>query len=258
MKKRRTYWCTLLTVIFITGKTYAAVPESFIEKAFKAQESLVSIMAVAHTATTEPSMTAARGQKTNHILVAKKARITNSGQTGGGIILTRDGVIVTNFHTIQGATMVIVKLYTGETFYAKITELKPNEDLAFLKISPPFALTPIATADSNTVSLGDEIAVIGNSVYLKQTIAGGKITGIGNSRQAGKAGYRSIDLIQLNVRLYNGDSGDAVITKEGRLIGMVSAALKTDERITFAIPINKIKILGHQNDSSIQHSLLFP
>ena len=109
-------------------------------------------------------------------------------------------------------------------------------DFSFLKIDPPYPLKAVTWADSSQAQLGEPIIALGNSDYNHQSILGGQITSLIESMSSG-----SIELLELNLNLYQGDSGGPILNQEGQLLGLVMAKRKNEDRKSYAIASNKIR-----------------
>ncbi|MCA9403269.1 MAG: serine protease [Candidatus Omnitrophica bacterium] len=155
--------------------------------------------------------------------------------------MRRDGLIVCNLHTVQGASRILIRYDNTGRRPARIVRVFPEYDLISLKIDPPTPLSPVRLADKQDVSLRQTVYHIGSSFLLDGTISEGRITGLGSSKSGNAHGNKDIDIIRLNIQLFKGDSGGPLFDQEGRLIGMVVAADTTRERVSFAVPANKIK-----------------
>jgi len=213
----------------------ASAQSSIIANVQKSLQSIVSVKAKnIEVQDAPPAM--ARDPKTGRVLVAQRASGKYYSRTGAGILIDPGGVIVTNLHTIINAHYVKVITYSGTELPAKVLTVFGGEDLAFISIDNSEHLSPITIADSDKVKLGEEIISVGNSKLLKQTISGGKIIGIGNSRH----GDDDADLFQVNINVYHGDSGGPLLNKKGQLIGLMVASETRANRSSFAIPSNKI------------------
>ncbi|WP_457565048.1 trypsin-like peptidase domain-containing protein, partial [Caminibacter sp.] len=94
---------------------------------------------------------------------------------GSGVILTKDGYIVTNYHVVSGATKIIVTTYDGKKYKAKLIGTDPKTDLAVLKIDAK-NLHPITIANSDKVQVGDLVLAIGNPFGLKETVTMGIVS----------------------------------------------------------------------------------
>jgi S1-C subfamily serine protease len=162
----------------------------------------------------------------------------DSAAQGAGVIIDARGIIVTNLHTVKFSDKVIVELLGGELHPARIIELWPQQDLALLAISAGSSLDAIVMADSDTLQLGEEIINIGTSVFRKESVCGGRITGLGRSHTTD-----TLEVIRVDLDVYQGDSGGPLFNRRGELIGMLSAKDGSQPRHAYAIPSNKIKNL---------------
>ena len=217
--------------------------DSVINTAIKARASIVTVKALKTNFYQSPKTSAALDPATGRMIVARNLLSSNVLRTGAGVIVSSSGLIVTNLHTVLNANKLSVILHDQTSVGAQILHLLPQHDLALLKIDPPFGLQPVTFADSDTVKLGDAVTNIGNSELLKETISGGVITGLGTGYNKIDGNQPTVELIEVNINLYKGDSGGPLLDKQGRLIGMIVAKLKNKDKAGFAIPSNKIKIL---------------
>jgi len=212
----------ICTLAFLNYPTITSSQSSTIETAQKIKLSIVSIHAVQFE----------NNSKASHQRVNKK---------GAGVVVSSDGMIVTNFHTVQGADQLGVRLFNNKLLNAKIIHLMPEEDLALIKADYHLPLTPIILADSDRLTVKDTVLHIGHSYLLDGTISQGFITGLGTSLKAKKLGRNETVVIRVNLNLYLGDSGGPLLNQQGQLIGMTAAKDVTKNRTSYAIPANKIK-----------------
>ncbi|MGI6612346.1 MAG: S1C family serine protease [Candidatus Nanosyncoccaceae bacterium] len=187
---------------------------------------------------------------------------------GSGIILSKDGYILTNKHVVSGAKAVVVALANGETYDdVEILFLDPMNDLAFLKINNVNNLTPIEIGDSKTIKVGQPVLAIGNALgEYQNTVTDGIISGVGRNIVAqGGNGYGAVkseglsDLIQTNAAINSGNSGGPLVNAGGQLIGINTAVAQNAHGIGFAIPVGAakgvIKQLG-RDDSNIRRGYI--
>ena len=230
-------------VFFLLCSRNLLAQDSVIDTAIKARESIVTVKALKTDFYQSPKASAALDPATGRVILAHKLLSSHALRTGTGVIVSSSGLIVTNLHTIINANKLSVILHDQTSAGAQILHLLPQHDLALLKINPPFGLQPVAFADSDTVKLGDAVTNIGNSELLKETISGGIVTGLGTGYHKVEESRQTVELIEVNINLYSGDSGGPLLDKQGRLIGMIVAKLRNKDKASFAIPSNKIKIL---------------
>lgn len=165
---------------------------------------------------------------------------------GTGVILTDDGLILTNRHVVpEGATNVTVILSDGTQYEdVKIIDRDAFNDVAFLKINGASGLTPAKLGDSSKVKVGNKAIAIGNALgQYENTVTAGIISGIGRPIVASDGG--GIDslnnLFQTDASINPGNSGGPLLNINGEVIGINTAVAGNAENIGFAIPINDIK-----------------
>jgi serine protease Do len=156
---------------------------------------------------------------------------------GSGVIVTKDGYILTNNHVVDGADEVKVALQDGREFTAKVIGRDPKTDVAVIKINAN-NLPAVAMADSDKVEVGDIVLALGNPFGIGQTVTTGIVSATG---RAGAVGLDYEDFIQTDAAINPGNSGGALVDVEGRLIGINTAILSRsggNQGIGFAIPVN--------------------
>ncbi|NBX59463.1 MAG: Do family serine endopeptidase [Opitutaceae bacterium] len=159
---------------------------------------------------------------------------------GSGVIVSKDGYIITNNHVVEGADELKVLLNDERELTAKVIGTDPKTDVAVIKIDAENL--PAATlADSAKLRVGDVVFAIGNPLGVGQTVTMGIVSATG--RRVGileeVAGYE--DFIQTDAAINQGNSGGALIDARGRLVGINSAIISTSSGnigIGFSIPIN--------------------
>lgn len=159
---------------------------------------------------------------------------------GSGVILTSDGLIVTNNHVIEDAKTITVRLSSGESFSAVIIGTDEQTDLAVIKIEAS-SLTTAVFGDSDSLKVGDLAVAIGNPLgELGGTVTDGIISAL--DREIIIDG-ESMTLLQTNAAINPGNSGGGLFNAQGKLIGIVNAKSSGDdiEGLGFAIPINTAK-----------------
>ncbi len=173
---------------------------------------------------------------------------------GTGIILSSDGVIVTNRHVVPaGTTSVSVTLSDGTTFnnvqVIGRTSESDSLDIAFLKIQNTNGhnLVPAQIGDSSSMQVGDRVVAIGNALgQFQNTVTSGIISGYGRTVQASDQGSTNggenlEDLFQTDASINPGNSGGPLVNSDGQVIGINTAVASDAQGIGFAIPINDVK-----------------
>ena len=164
---------------------------------------------------------------------------------GSGFIWDKEGHIVTNYHVIDGASTLTVKLYNKKSYPARLVGGEPKKDIAVLKIDAPAGeLAPIGVPeDSYELMVGQKTIAIGNPFGLDHSLTTGIISAIGRDR-AGYGGVTIRDMIQTDASINPGNSGGPLLDSGGNLIGMnTMIQTKTGESagIGFAVPYMTIK-----------------
>ena len=157
---------------------------------------------------------------------------------GSGVIVQRDGTILTNYHVIDGAEQIQVELTNHRVFKANVVGSDPPSDLAVLKIDAK-DLDALSLGNSDQVRVGDIALAIGNPLGLGQTVTAGIISAKGRATGLSDGSFE--DFLQTDAPINQGNSGGALINTRGELIGISSQILSTSGGnigIGFAIPSN--------------------
>jgi len=164
-------------------------------------------------------------------------RVQNS--LGSGVLVKADGLIVTNAHVVKGADEIRVVLYDRREFEAKLVTHDERYDLALLRIDTAGEQFPfVELRDSDSIEVGDVVLAIGNPFGLNQTVTSGIISAL--ARSAGGVNDSSF-FIQTDAAINPGNSGGALVSLDGRLIGINTAIYSQtggSVGIGFATPSN--------------------
>ncbi len=158
---------------------------------------------------------------------------------GSGVVISRDGYILTNNHVVEGAKEVLVTLDDGRELEAEIVGLDPKTDLAVLKIDNGDDMPGAAMGDSNGLRVGDQVMAIGNPFGLSHTVTSGIVSAKG--RVIGAGPYD--DFIQTDASINPGNSGGPLFNMQGEVVGINTAIVAQGQGIGFTIPINTAKDL---------------
>ncbi len=157
---------------------------------------------------------------------------------GSGVILSADGLVVTNNHVIDGADEVRVQTYDEREYKAKVVGADKKSDVAVLQLEDASGLTPIRVGDSSALRLGDVVLAVGYPFGVGQTVTMGIVSATGRS-DMGIVDYENF--IQTDAAINPGNSGGALINVAGELVGINTAILSRSGGsmgIGFAIPTN--------------------
>ena len=171
---------------------------------------------------------------------------------GSGIILSKDGLILTNTHVIENCDTTRVTLYDNSSYAATLVGADSTSDIAVLKIDVS-GLTPASFGDSAELAIGDKVAAIGNPLgeTFRMTLTDGIISAI--DRGISYNGH-SMTLLQTNTAINEGNSGGALFNMYGQVIGVTNMKMMSSyssiEGIGFAIPSSTIAAVA---DSLMQY-----
>ena len=160
---------------------------------------------------------------------------------GSGVIVSPEGIILTNYHVISDADEIDVALSDGRKVKAKIIGGDPETDIAVLKIDVKQLPTPITLGKIESIHVGDVVLAIGNPFGVGQTVTSGIISALGRDH----VGINTFEnFIQTDAAINPGNSGGALVDTRGHLIGINTAIYSNNGGsmgIGFAIPVNLAK-----------------
>ncbi len=181
---------------------------------------------------------------------------------GTGMIVSKDGYILTNKHVVDGASTVSVVLTNGTTYNdVKVLGVDPLNDVAFLKVGGVSDLPAVELGDSSTIRVGQKVVAIGNSLgQYQNTVTSGIVSGIGRpiAAQAESGVENLTDLVQTDAAINPGNSGGPLLNVKGQVIGINTAIAQDAQGIGFAIPINATKgiLKGVLGDGTVKRAYL--
>ncbi|MFT4082710.1 MAG: trypsin-like peptidase domain-containing protein [Nocardioides sp.] len=203
---------------------------------------------------------ASDSESTGVVMVNTVVDYGTAEAAGTGMVLTSDGIVVTNHHVVEGATKITVTVPDGDTYTAKVVGYDSTHDVAVLQLEDASGLSTIKT-DTSTVTDGESITSVGNAEGEGSlTAADGEVTDTSTditvSEDDGSTAKLS-DLIEVDADIVSGDSGGALLDSDGEVIGMNVAASSGTANVTgYAIPISTVldiatEILSGSNSSDI-------
>jgi Do/DeqQ family serine protease len=204
----------------------------FIEAAEK------TVHAVVHV----KNLTVSRGNSSRRDLMYGLAPMRKAIGTGSGVIITKDGYIVTNNHVIANSTALEVTLNDNRTYKAKLIGTEPSTDIALIKIDADVDLPFVAFGDSDEVQIGEWVLAVGNPFNLTSTVTAGIISAKG--RDLDKSDSTAQSFLQTDAAVNPGNSGGALVNTRGELIGINTAIQSPTGSYTgysFAVPSNNAR-----------------
>jgi Do/DeqQ family serine protease len=169
-------------------------------------------------------------------------RTQKQSSLGSGVIIAKDGLVITNNHVISGADDIKIALSDGREFPAKVTFKDERLDLALLKVQGGGSFAALPIGDSDAVEVGDLVLAVGNPFGVGQTVTSGIVSALARNR-VGEGDFSFF--IQTDASINPGNSGGALIDMRGELIGLNTAIVSRDggsNGIGFAIPANLVKV----------------
>ena len=168
-----------------------------------------------------------------------RQRVQNS--LGSGVILSRDGIVVSNYHVVGMATDIRVVLNDRREYAARVLLGDRESDLAILQLEEAADLPHLTLRDSDTVEVGELVLAIGNPFGVGQTVSSGIVSGL--ARSGGASGAGRGYFVQTDAPINPGNSGGALVDVAGRLIGINTRILTRSggsNGIGFAIPADLV------------------
>jgi serine protease Do len=165
---------------------------------------------------------------------------------GSGVIVRPDGIVVTNHHVIKNADKITVVLADRREFDAKLLVTDERTDIAVLRVDVHGESLPyLEFGDADALEVGDLVLAIGNPFGIGQTVSSGIVSGLART-EVGITDFRSF--IQTDAAINPGNSGGALVSMDGRLIGINTAIYSRSGGsvgIGFAIPSNMVRTVVH-------------
>jgi putative serine protease PepD len=169
---------------------------------------------------------------------------TQEESLGSGVILTADGLILTNHHVVATRGKVSVRLSDGRTVPARVVATDTTHDLALVRASGVTGLTPAAFGSSAAVQVGDTVLAFGAPLGLSGTVTSGIVSAVNRSVDTGSE--KLTGLLQTDAAINEGNSGGALVDTSGKVIGInvaIATASQQDSGsvgVGFAIPSDTV------------------
>jgi len=205
-------------------------------------------LARAQAAAVQPvaQQTGLTAEEMSVIRVARQASpavvsVARQGASGSGVVVRRDGVILTNAHVVGDAGLVQIVLADGRRLQGRVLGRDPTVDIAVVRVEE--SDLPVApTGDSDRLEVGQAAIAIGNPLGLERTVTSGVISAVNRSPR----GFELGGLIQTDAAINPGNSGGPLLDSRGTVIGINTAVLQGSSGLGFAVPINLANSVAQQ------------
>jgi putative serine protease PepD len=197
-------------------------------------------------------------------VVSVVASSSQSAGEGSGVILTADGLILTNNHVVAGASDLEVRFNDGTTATATVVGQTATDDLAVIKADGVSGLTPAGLGSSSSLQVGQQVVAIGSPLGLSATVTTGIVSALNRpvrtssedpSSRSGQSQDTVINAVQTDAAINPGNSGGPLVDMNGNVIGINSAIASLSETsggqsgsigVGFAIPIDQAKRIAQE------------
>jgi serine protease Do len=256
-KKHRSVAISIIIVVSVLGLLGLGIGGGMVLQSTLKPSSSTSLLSGTDgntTITQEESSIAAVAEKVNPSVVSiigvtqsQGYYRTQTGESAGtGIIVSKDGYVLTNNHVIERTTDLTVVDSNGARYTnVRVVGRDPLNDIAFLKITSDTTFTPAELGNSSTLRTGQQVVAIGNALgQYSNTVTSGIVSGTGRpiTASGGNGQTESLtDLIQTDASINPGNSGGPLVNMAGQVIGINTAIVEDANGIGFAIPINATK-----------------
>jgi putative serine protease PepD len=208
-------------------------------------------------------------------VVSVLASSSQGAGEGSGVILTADGLILTNNHVVDGATDLEVRFNDGTTATAKVVGKTATDDLAVIKADGVSGLTPAGLGSSADLQVGQQVVAIGSPLGLSSTVTTGIVSALNRPVRTASEDQTSrsqsqdtvINAVQTDAAINPGNSGGALVDMNGNVIGINSAIASLSDSssgqsgnigVGFAIPIDQAKRIAQEiiDNGKATHAVL--
>jgi S1-C subfamily serine protease len=165
--------------------------------------------------------------------------------TGSGVVVSGDGLVLTNHHVAAEADHILVTTVEGRSLVARLVGADAETDLALLRTEADHGLAVAELGDSGALKVGQLAIAIGNPLGFSSTVTAGVVSALGRTLP-GRGGRPIEDLVQTDAALNPGNSGGALVDSAGRVIGISTAIIAGAQGLCFAVAADTARlVLGH-------------
>jgi S1-C subfamily serine protease len=172
-----------------------------------------------------------------HVEVVSGLHGKRANGTGSGVIVSPDGLILTNNHVVAASKEITVSMSDGRSFAARVLGSDPDTDLAVLRGDTGETLPAARLGNSKKVRAGQIAIAIGNPLGFQSTVTAGIVSAVGRSLRA-QNGRLIGDVIQTDAALNPGNSGGPLVSSAGEVIGINTAMIMGAQNICFSVAAN--------------------
>ncbi|HEX2187317.1 MAG TPA: trypsin-like peptidase domain-containing protein [Longimicrobiaceae bacterium] len=217
------------------------------ELAWARQQAPAEAAAPAAGAAQTPVRTPQASDEQNVIRVARQVSpavvgIASGEASGSGVIISREGTIVTNAHVVGRASRVEVSLASGERVAGRVLGRDRTVDIAVVQIPARPDVAVAAVGDSDRLTVGQSAVAIGNPFGLERTVTTGVVSAVNRSPRGIELG----GLIQTDAAINPGNSGGPLVDSRGQVIGINTVIYNQAQGLGFAVPINLAAEIARQ------------